>query len=136
MEQQRIFEAARTTILRAVPDVLAVYAYGSIARGDSHPNSDLDIGVVLPPGRKLDNILGLLADVREAVGRDVDIADLRRSGNVLRKEILTEGKLLYTANAAITLAWEAEALSEYAAHRIEIRDILKQFAADGVGYAR
>jgi predicted nucleotidyltransferase len=136
LDQQRLFDAARKVILRAEPDVLAVYAYGSIVRGDSRSDSDLDIGIVLPPGRKLDNFLALLADMQEAVGRDADIVDLRRSGNVLRKEILAEGELLYSADAALTLAWEAEALSEYAAHRLEIRDILKQFAADGIGYAR
>jgi predicted nucleotidyltransferase len=135
-ERQQLLNRAAEAIQRAIPDVIAVYAYGSIARGDDHPDSDIDIGVLLTPGRKLDNVLTTLVSVQDEVGRNVDLVDLRRCGNVLRKEVLSGGILLYTTDKAATLAWEAEALSEYAAHRMEIRDILKQFAADGIGYAQ
>jgi uncharacterized protein len=135
-DRQRLLHRASDAVQRAIPGVIAVYAYGSVARGDDHPDSDIDLGVLLTPDCKLDNILATLASVQDELGRDVDIVDLRRCGNVLRKEVLSDGTLLYAADEAAALAWEAEALSEYAAHRLEIRDILKQFAADGIGYAR
>jgi len=34
VDRQRILTAARDTLLAALPDVWAIYAYGSFARGD------------------------------------------------------------------------------------------------------
>jgi predicted nucleotidyltransferase len=48
-EQQAIFDTARDTVLATLPDVWAVYVYGSFARGEDWPDSDLDIAVLLPP---------------------------------------------------------------------------------------
>jgi UTP:GlnB (protein PII) uridylyltransferase len=49
LEGKRLFEAARTTLLATLPNVWAIYVYGSFARGEEWPQSDLDLAVLLPP---------------------------------------------------------------------------------------
>jgi len=50
--------------------------FGSVARGEAGPDSDIDILVdLLPdhPHSSLIRISGLMAETREALGRDVDV---------------------------------------------------------------
>jgi predicted nucleotidyltransferase len=57
-DRQRIFTAARDALLAALPDVWAIYVYGSFARGDEWPNSDIDLAVLLPADRQIEDLLG------------------------------------------------------------------------------
>jgi predicted nucleotidyltransferase len=135
-EREHIFTAAREAVLAALPDAWAIYVYGSFARGDEWPNSDIDLAVLLPPGRKIDDLLGLISEVSTRTHRDVDLVDLRRVGDVLRREVLEDGHVLFVSEPDTVLAWEASAMSRYARHREEIRDILEDFRRTGVGYGR
>ncbi len=47
--------------------------FGSVARGDTHEDSDLDILVRLEPGRSLMDQGGLLMDLRDLLGVKVDV---------------------------------------------------------------
>lgn len=134
VERSRLFEIARDSLRREFPDAWAAYVYGSFARGDEWPDSDLDLGVLLPPDQRISDILTVTARLAEDVGRNVDLVDLRRAGDVLRREVLADGKTLFTSGPGRVLAWEASAMSRYARHREEIRAILEQFRRTGVGY--
>ncbi len=134
IQRKRLLDAAKQAILATLPDIWAIYVHGSIARNDDMPGSDLDLGLLLPPGRTLPDMLNLKAQLAEATGRETDIADLRLCGNMLRKEVLTYGIPLYVADRETVLAWEARAMSEYAEHRTRIRDLLEDFQQTGIGY--
>jgi uncharacterized protein len=66
--------------------------FGSVARGMARDDSDLDIGVqaarVLSARQKMD----LIGDLAEALGRPVDLIDLRTVGEPLLGQILTHGR--------------------------------------------
>lgn len=51
-----------------------VRVFGSVARGDATDASDIDFLVDLDAGRGLFDLGGLLMDLRELLGRDVDVA--------------------------------------------------------------
>lgn len=54
--------------------VTRVRVFGSVARGDQDADSDIDLLVDLEDGRSLFDLGGLLMDLREALGVDVDVA--------------------------------------------------------------
>jgi predicted nucleotidyltransferase len=133
-ERQAIIDTARDTILAALPEAWAVYVYGSFARGEDWPDSDLDIAVLLPPEQRIPDLLELMGDISKQIYRDVDVVDLRRVGDVLRREVLESGRTLFESDPERVLAWEASAMSQYAHYREEVRDILDDFRRTGIGY--
>lgn len=122
-------------MLAALPDVLTIYVHGSFARGESWPDSDLDIAVLLPPGRRIPDPLQLIGDLSQRVHREVDLVDLRQAGDVLRREVLDSGRSLFQSDPERVLAWEASAMTRYGHYRQEVRDILEDFRRTGIGYA-
>jgi len=50
-----------------------VRVFGSFARGDARPDSDIDLLVDLEPGRSLLDHVGLWQDLEELLGRRVDV---------------------------------------------------------------
>lgn len=133
-ERQHIFTAARDALLAALPDAWAIYVYGSFARGEEWPDSDVDLAVLLPPGRKLGDLLDLMSTVSTRTHRDVDIVDLRDAGDILRHEVLDHGRTLFVSQPDAVLAWEASAMSRYALHCEQTRDIREDFRNTGIGY--
>jgi len=134
VERQHIIDAARDSLLAQLPHVWAIYVFGSFARGDEWPSSDLDLAVLLPPGERIADLLGLMSQVSTQVNRDVDLIDLRNASDVLRSEVLGEGHTLFVSTPDAVLDWEASAMSRQARHREEIREILRDFRRSGIGY--
>ena len=133
-EAKTIFDAARDAVLAALPDALAIYVYGSFARGEQWPSSDLDIAVLMPPERRISDVLQLISHFAQSVHREIDLVDLRQAGDVLRREVLESGQALYQSDPQRVLAWEASALTRYGHYREEVRGILEDFRRTGIGY--
>jgi uncharacterized protein len=136
MDLPELLNTAREQLLAALPDAWAFYVYGSVARGNARPDSDVDLAVLLPPGHKLPDRLRLIAKLANALGRDIDLVDLREVGDFLRMEVIGQGETFYVADPDRLLGWEAQAISAYREHRFHIREILDDFSRTGVGYAR
>ena len=49
--------------------------FGSVARGEARPDSDIDFLVDLDPQRTLFDLSGLILDLEEALGRKVDVVE-------------------------------------------------------------
>jgi predicted nucleotidyltransferase len=130
-ERQRILDTARDTLLKACPNAWAIYVYGSFARGDHSPQSDIDLALLLPPDEKMDDLLSIISDVSTRVHREVDLVDLRKVN-----EVLAEGQTLYVSQPDRVLEWEGTAISRYQRYREEVSDLLKDFQKTGIGYSR
>ena len=67
-----------------------VRLFGSVARGDARPDSDIDLLVDLEPGRSLLDHVGLWQDLEELLGRRVDVVVDGGLSPHLEKRILAE----------------------------------------------
>jgi predicted nucleotidyltransferase len=82
----------RTEILKLAADHGArnVRIIGSVARGDSDPDSDLDLLVDLEPGRSLLDHAALMLDLEAALGCKVDVATEKGLRPRVRDRVLRE----------------------------------------------
>lgn len=87
-----ILKDKRNEILRiaAAHGARNVRVFGSVARGEARPDSDVDFLVDMEPGRTLLDMGGLLMDLRDALGREVDLVTERGLKARIRDRILKE----------------------------------------------
>ena len=71
-----------------------VRVFGSVARGEARPDSDVDFLVDMQPGRSLLDLGGLLMDLRDLLGLDVDVVTEHGLKPRIRERILKEAELL------------------------------------------
>ena len=76
-------------------NVEILYLFGSRARGDNGPNSDYDFAYRAKKPASLMKRVGLMTDLEELVGNNVDIVDMEVASDHFLKEIERDGILLY-----------------------------------------
>lgn len=64
--------------------------FGSVARGEAKPSSDLDLLVDLEPGRSLVDLGGLLMDIADLLGVEVDVVTEASLKPRVRARVLAE----------------------------------------------
>jgi len=69
-----------------------VRVFGSVARGEETESSDIDFLMDMEEGRSLLDQVGLLADLRELLGRNVDVVTEDSIYWLIRRRILKEAK--------------------------------------------
>jgi predicted nucleotidyltransferase len=86
----------REEILRiaARHGALNVRVFGSVARGEADETSDIDFLVELEPGRTLFDLGGLLMDLRDLLGREVDVVTEQGLKTRIRPRVLQEAVAL------------------------------------------
>lgn len=68
--------------------------FGSVARGDADEASDVDLLVDMEQGRSLLDLGGLLHDLRELLGRPVDVVTEKGLKQRIRERVLREARPL------------------------------------------
>jgi uncharacterized protein len=72
--------------------------FGSSARGDSEPDSDVDLLYVRVPGNDLGMaFFDLQEDLEELFGRPVDLVSKESLHRVIRDQVLADAQVLYAA---------------------------------------
>jgi len=67
-----------------------VRVFGSAARGEARPDSDLDFLVEMEPGRSLFDLGGLLYELQELLGVEVDVVTEDGLRQRIRKQVIDE----------------------------------------------
>jgi len=71
-----------------------VHVFGSAARGEAGPDSDVDLLVELEPDRSLFDLGGLLMDLQELLGCEVDVVTEQGLHWYIRDRIIAEAHAL------------------------------------------
>lgn len=72
--------------------------FGSVARGDAGPDSDVDLLYVRVPGNDLGmSYFALQEDLEELLGRPVDLVAKDSLHRVIRDQVLADAQVLYAA---------------------------------------
>jgi len=116
MPPMSLEDRVREVVEHAPPDVLAVYLYGSRARGTASPTSDIDLGVLMraapPPA-----LGGVARDLEDAVERavrvPVEVFVLNRAAADLTHRVLRDGILLLDRDRGARIRFEVQARNEY-----------------------
>ena len=128
-------QALLTHLQNHLPDLLAVYLFGSHAQGTAWPESDVDVAVLL--SGQLDPVLlwQLSGDLADIVGVAVDLIDLRAATTVMQYQIVTRGRRLWAKDVQAGL-FESFILSEKTALDTARAGLLKDIQEEGIVYGR
>ncbi len=83
----------RTRVLRVLPDAQAVYLFGSFGGPYERPASDIDLAVLMPEPLEPLRRWELQEQLASALGRDIDLVDLRDAPTVLRMQVVDGGRV-------------------------------------------
>ena len=67
-----------------------VQVFGSLARGEARPDSDIDLLVKLDPGRSLLDLVAIKQDLEDLLGCQVDVVTEAALSPYIREEVLKE----------------------------------------------
>jgi len=130
MNDNALIEFAR----QAIPDLVALYRFGSQTKRNIRPESDVDLAVLarnpIPALRRFE----LAQELAAQLHRDVDLVDLRTASTVMRMQVISTGECLAAPEEAARREFEMYAYSDYARLNEERREILKRVRASGMIY--
>jgi predicted nucleotidyltransferase len=92
-------EAAKLADLCRRYQVRELSLFGSAARGEMRPDSDIDLLVEFLPGAQIDLVdyAGLMLDLSKLLGRKVDLVSKRGLKPLIRDAVLQEARPVYAA---------------------------------------
>lgn len=87
-----LLRSQRDEILRVAAQhgAFNVRVFGSVARGEADPDSDVDFLVDLEPDRSLLDLGGLLMDLQDLLGREVDVVTEKGLHWYIRDRVIKE----------------------------------------------
>jgi uncharacterized protein len=90
--REQVIEALRGVLpeLRERFGVQQVWLFGSFARGEDKPDSDVNVLVELPPGATLFTLARIKRSLEEVLKRDVDVGTSGGLSRVARERVLKE----------------------------------------------
>jgi predicted nucleotidyltransferase len=122
-------------VLRALPNALAVYAFGSRTAGTAGPDSDLDMAVLVAGYADPLVLWDAAQSLAELAHCPVDLLDLRAASTVMQFQVLTHGRRLWNKGLAADL-FECFVMSEKLALDSARAGVLADIVKDGRVYGR
>lgn len=113
-------------------EILEAYLFGSQARGDARPHSDLDIAVYVSeiPDSPFGYDAELAADLMTATGaKQVDVVLLNRATPLLYHRVLRDGIRVLSRDLTATTTREGQALSRYCDYVPQLAKVDRAVAA-------
>ena len=122
-------------LVALVPNLLAVYAFGSRVQGTAGAESDLDLAVLVAGYAEPVALWELAGDLADTAGCPVDLVDLRAASTVLQYQVITTGRRWWARDVQAAL-YEAAILSEKTALDTARAGLLADIQREGTIYGR
>jgi hypothetical protein len=120
-------------LLEPRANVRLAYVFGSTARGQARPSSDVDVAVLLDPPPEPRDLDQLTSDLCGAAGGPVDLVVLTTSPPLLAHEIVKTGRILICRDENERIRFETRVAARYldTAHlrRVQHRYLRERVAA-------
>lgn len=123
------------TLQSRLPNLLAIYAFGSRVQGVAQPESDLDLGVLVAGYAEPLTLWELAGDLADLAGCQVDLLDFRAASTVMQYQIITTGERWWAKDEQAAL-FEAAVLSEKTALDTARAGLLAGIQKSGTVYGR
>lgn len=123
-----------TYIRKALPNLIALYRFGSTARDTVRPDSDIDLAFLSRESVSELCRFELAQDLAIQFHRDIDLVDLHSASTVMRMQILSTGACLTAEDEGARRVFEMYVYSDYARLNEERREILKGITKRGLVY--
>lgn len=121
-------------IRKSVPGLIALYRFGSHAKGTARPDSDMDLAILAGAPLPALRLFELAQDLAVHLHQEVDLVDLRTASTVMRMQVLATGTCLASLNDPARREFEMYAYSDYARLNEERREIVKGITKRGLVY--
>lgn len=119
------------TCLACLPEIQAVYLFGSWGTAEETEHSDLDLALLLPhkQAKELNNLYTapLHKQLELLLKKDVDLINLHQVNTVLQKEIIAEDRRIYCADTYAADEFEMLTISYYQKLNDERAEVLQSF---------
>jgi predicted nucleotidyltransferase len=129
-----LLEQARTRILAAIPDSVAIYAFGSAVTDRRGPDSDLDLAVLGRRPLPAQALYDLARSLEVDLGLDVDLVDLMTVPTVLRYEVITRGRRIHCAENDVAVEFEGRSLAEHGRFLEDFAPLFDKIRESGRAY--
>lgn len=118
-------------IRKNIPDVKAIYSFGSYGTPLQRQDSDIDLAIL--PTQKIDPVKRweLAQEIARLLQRDVDLIDLLQASTVLRFEIINTGQQIYCSDKTACDLFENYVFSSYLRFNEERKELLADIRQRG-----
>lgn len=128
------WQAVVALLRRGIPELQAVYHFGSSAHASEHASSDVDLAVLAgkpcPPLTRF----ALSNACARLLHAEVDLVDLASANTVLVAQVIESGRLLFDHNPVLVAGFEVTAMAKYCQLNEERRELVADIQQRGCVY--
>ena len=111
-----IISELKSFFSREAKDIVVVYVFGSVARGESGAASDVDVGILFatpPPATLSSPVLTIEGELEKRLRRTVQVVALNGAPVDLIHRVLRDGVIVFEADRSARIRFEVAARNEY-----------------------
>jgi predicted nucleotidyltransferase len=116
MNTERVIEVLNHALAPLASRLACAYLFGSFARGEARPGSDMDIALLFhqEPPCSLDGLgMDFAGAIEDATGKRADVVVLNRASPDLIHRVLRDGVLILENDRPTRIGFEVRARAEY-----------------------
>ena len=110
-----------------IPELVAIYIFGSLADNSDTPESDIDIAFLTFQKISAVDKWKIQEELASKLNQDVDLIDLKDATTILRTEVVEKGKLIFSGDSYQVNHFEMITYSMYADLNESRQEILNDY---------